>query len=196
MSLVQMPMDLPVNLNDIADEIRHQYAIAERAVDTLIGTDIAIGRLLAQARHVCNSTQEYGAWFRDQDFGFSQSWGSKLRRLGENASEAHDVARAMVEAGERPTVKSVLRAVCPPESRKDRPQPFVPQPELTQSHSSGYRLDIGTLRARESEIVDAEIVEDHDVHYLYVELRDTLRALRRRGEPMSEIQQAVRTFLA
>jgi hypothetical protein len=164
------------SLNEAAAEIRRQVAIYQRAEADAYEAQLATGRALAWARHQMKSDQDFGAWFRAQDFGFSTEWGRQLRRASEHEPEVRAAVATQVATGARPNLKKALKAA----SRPDEPE-IVSDTEVTDAEIvdaftdprlAGFRAIFDTppfapLLAWDPAKV-AELAGDHAFHFAHV----------------------------
>ena len=61
-------------LETLAQRIHAEYAHVRRGTEARF----AIGHALMEARNLLKSNQDYGRWFKEQDFGFSIRWANTL----------------------------------------------------------------------------------------------------------------------
>jgi hypothetical protein len=108
-----------VDLDRIATDIREKLDNLRKADQYAYEEQLAIGRLLAQARHALPGDQAFGEWFRAQEFGFTQRWGNTLRRAAEHEPAIREVVvGSQLPTGARPNIEKALREVCPPQPRQ------------------------------------------------------------------------------
>jgi hypothetical protein len=112
------------SLDAISQEVRQTWAAAKaKQVEAFQGY-VAVGKLLTEARAALPSDQAYGAWFKEQDFGFSTEWGRRLRLVAEHEDELLATAVATGEA--IPGVNRMLEMLRP------EAEPLVPEPPASE----------------------------------------------------------------
>jgi hypothetical protein len=91
LSLSVAKLAAPTTLPEIATAIRSTWAETKDHQLSAWEGYFRVGRLLTEARAKLPRDQEYGAWFREQEFGFSTEWGRRLMMAAARESEVREV---------------------------------------------------------------------------------------------------------
>lgn len=115
--------DVPMVMTDndetllrLGQEIHDWTGTAKSSLTKAVESQFAIGRRLVQARTILRDDQGYGKWFRREQFGFSQQWGTVLRR----AAEREVIVRELMADQREPNIKAALEAATKAERQAAR----------------------------------------------------------------------------
>ena len=81
-------------LEALASRIRVEYRRSRDAIGELYEAQFAIGQCLLEAKQAIPSKPGFGAWLREQQFGFTTQWANVLR----SAAEYEDGVRFAIES--------------------------------------------------------------------------------------------------
>lgn len=116
----------PPDLDSLAADIKAtQDRIRAGQLDLLEGY-LAQGRALIVAREQLPSKPEFGAWFRAQDFPFSQQWAWTLREAAANESVVREAITTQVVNGQQMNLKKAVQKVRNAEAPEGVPLPDPP----------------------------------------------------------------------
>lgn len=123
--------DSPVlDLDGIAADIRTTWAATKKHQVEAWEGYLRVGNLLLKARTQLPADQDFGRWFNDQGFAFSQQWAHQLRQLAENESEVRAAVTSALVTGKATGVDAVLRKLRRPDRAEQLAPPATVPPEL------------------------------------------------------------------
>lgn len=101
----------PDDLDAIASRVRAEYRRSREALGESIDAYFAVGHELQAARKMLATDQAFGAWFRAQEFDFSQRWGLVLRAAAEHEDEVRGEVGSQLRTGRTPNIEKAVKQV-------------------------------------------------------------------------------------
>lgn len=121
----QRPMTLVETdtLTDLAEQIHAEVQRGRDGLTQAVESYFAIGHRLLEARRQLISDNDYGAWVRAQDFGFSQQWAWTLRAAAEHEAIVRPVVTTQVVTTGAPNIRKAVKVAMAGNGggRSDRP---------------------------------------------------------------------------
>lgn len=96
-------------LDALASRVRAEHRRSKEAIGEAVDAYFAIGKCLMEAREVLTDNQSFGAWFRAQEFGFTQRWAHTLRQAAEHEPMVREAFGTQVLNGEAPNIKKAVK---------------------------------------------------------------------------------------
>jgi N6-adenosine-specific RNA methylase IME4 len=96
-------------LENLAGVIRAQHRRSREALGEAVDAYFAIGEALLQARKSLPSDNEFGAWFRAQEFGFNRQWAHVLRTAAEHEAEVRLAVSSQLATGKDPNIEKAVK---------------------------------------------------------------------------------------
>lgn len=98
-------------LDSLAATVRREYRRSREAMGEALDAYFAIGNALLAARQALPSDNSFGAWFRGQEFGFTQQWAHVLRTAAEHEPEVRELVTTQVVTGNAVNFKKAVKQV-------------------------------------------------------------------------------------
>lgn len=98
-------------LEALATRVRAEYRRSKEAMGEAVDAYFAIGQCLAEASAALPSKQAFGAWFADQQFGFTRPWAYVLRLAAENEPAVRTAIASQLAIGKTPNLEKALKQV-------------------------------------------------------------------------------------
>jgi N6-adenosine-specific RNA methylase IME4 len=99
------------HLEYLADRIRFEHQRCREAVEDAVEAYFAIGHSLQRARALMPSKPAFGAWFKAQQFGFSQQWGRTLRFAANHEQLVRQSLQSQLCNGRAPNLDKIVKQV-------------------------------------------------------------------------------------
>lgn len=98
-------------LEELAAVVRAQHRRSKEAMGEALDAYFAIGAALLEARKALPSDNAFGAWFREQEFGFTTQWAGVLRAAAEMEPQVRLAVETQVSTGGSPNIKKAVKQV-------------------------------------------------------------------------------------
>lgn len=96
-------------LDELAAVVRAQHRRSKEALGEALDAYFAIGAALLEARKALPSKNAFGAWFREQEFGFTRQWAHVLRSAAELEPAVRQAIATQVAIGGTPNIKKAVK---------------------------------------------------------------------------------------
>lgn len=131
------------DLDDIASSVRENCRRAKDGYLEGLDACFAIGHDLAEARKQLPRDAEFGAWFRDQQFGFTQQWAWTLRKAADNEDRIRRVVTSqLVTTGQANIEAAVKELRAGPAPRASKPAKSGPKGQSVLKKLVGWEKKI------------------------------------------------------
>lgn len=127
---VEVLTESSTDLSGLAEMVHAAWSAARTHQITAWEGYLQVGGLLLEARTQLPANQDYGHWFKEQDFGFSSQWGARLIRLAENRPAVTEAFESALSNGTTPPgVDTLLATLLPPRLEGAPARPLNIDPE-------------------------------------------------------------------